>query len=160
VIRRHALLLLPLFAVACKAPNRWTPVTVDRPFGELWDGFVAIAERQGYIMDRRGSDRGLREFVSHWRESPAPFGMSNRTRLHGRFTRPQADEAGEDVPGWKLEFYVQRQAVTNMKPGFEPKETDWSDSGQDQTREDVLLGQLRLRFGQDLGIDPSFRREG
>ena len=46
-----------------------------------------------------------------------------------------------------LEFHVQRQVVKNMSPGFEPKERDWSDSGQDRTREDVLYGQIRLRFG-------------
>lgn len=138
---------------ACSTPTDWAAVRVDRDFGELWESFVAIAERQGYMTDRRRTDRGLRVFVSHWRETPAPFGMGSRSRLHGEFERP---EDGSD--GWTLRFHVQQQKVTNMRAGFHPSERDWSDDGQDRTREDVILGQLRLRFGQELGLEPSYRR--
>lgn len=158
MIRTACALGCLILATACATPPRWMDVVVDRPFGEIWDGFVAIAERQGYIMDRRASDRGLRQFVSHWRESPAPFGMGSRTRLHGKFGRPDPTEDGHPVAGWKLEFRVERQVVKDMAPGFEPEESDWTDGGQDGTREEVLAGQLRLRFGQSLGVDPSFER--
>lgn len=145
--------LLALCAAACSSPPSRAVVQVNRGFGELWDGFVAIAERQGYMMDRRDSDRGLRVFVSHWRENPAPFGMGSRTRLHGEFERPE-----DGSPGWQLRFYVQRQVVKDMRPGFEPNDDDWSDNGQDRTREDVILGQLRLRFGQELGVQPTYKQ--
>lgn len=134
------------------APASWSTVEADVGFGEFWEGFASIAERQGYPIDFSQSDRGLRVYVSKWRTTPAPFAMGRRTRLHGRFER-----TAEGQPGWRLQFYVQNQSATDIGSGFEPEEDDWSDAGQDRLREDVLLGQLRLRFGQQLGIQPSYR---
>jgi hypothetical protein len=154
------LLALGLAAISagCTTPRSWAMVVVDRPFGEIWDGFVEIAERQGYAADLQETDRGLRKYTSRWREAPAPFGMGSRSRLVARFERPEPGPDGEVLEGWMLEFHVQRQVVKNMSPGFDPQERDWSDSGQDRTREDVLYGQIRLRFGHELGVSPTYRQ--
>jgi hypothetical protein len=84
--------------------------------------------------------------------------MGSRSRLVARFERPEPDRDGTVEEGWMLEFHVQRQVVKNMSPGFNPQERDWSDSGQDRTREDVLYGQIRLRFGHELGVSPTYRQ--
>ncbi len=140
---------------ACASEPKWRTVDVKAPFGEAWNAFVDVGVTNGYRQfdGPDGTDRGMRVFVSTWRESPAPFRMSARTRLRGKFERPE----GQD-DAWQIRFYVQRQKVREIEAGFDPHEADWSDDGQDGDREDIILGQLRLRFGQDLGITPESER--
>lgn len=154
-MRRLALACLAVsLAAACSSPP--TPLELEVPlgFGETWEHFADVAERSGFRMDPVASDRGLRIFISRWRESPAPFGKGVRTRLQGRFERvePKPEHAGKEL--WRLEYFVERQIVTDISRGFEAEEDDWSDDGQDGEREQILLGQLRLRYGQALGIQP------
>ncbi len=154
-LRLALVVVLPLALAGCSTPPK--PVILETPtgFGELWEGFVDIAERSGYHLDLVNSDRGRRVFVSRWLERPAPFGMGNRTRLHGKFTQ------AETLPdGWRIEFWVERQIVKDISRGFEPHDEDWSAGGQDGAREEILASQFRMRFGRplDLRTEPPMRR--
>jgi hypothetical protein len=148
-------LLIPLLALfaACSAPESWRSVEVDSSFGETWTAFGEIATTNGYRMDEDESDRGLRIFTSRWRASPAPFRKGARTRLHARFERPE-----DNADRWRIDFRVQRQTISDISGGFDPEEGDWDDGGQDAAREDVILGQLQIRFGQPLQVTPEYER--
>jgi hypothetical protein len=155
IVLAHALGLAAAVLSGCSTPPK--PVQLELPvaFGEAWEGFADIADRSGYRIDPNASDRGMRVFVSRWLERPAPFGKGNRTRVHGKFVRDERD--GEF---WRLEFWVERQVVKDISRGFEPEDPDWSAAGQDGNREEIMLGQLRLRFGKELGITPGSRTGG
>lgn len=145
-------LLLSIVFAGCTAPTQWREFEHDAPFEDMWRGLVEIAEHHGFFTDAAASDRGERRFVSQWRELPAPFRRGYRDRLHAEFTRP------EQRPGWYLRFWIEHQVVTDIARGFEAEEGDWKSAGQDTRREDVVLGQLRLRFGQELGVVPRQER--
>lgn len=144
-------LAISIFLLAgCAAPIEWREVEHDQSFEHMWGRFTLIAANSGFPIDGVESDRGMKKFVSKWRGQAAAFGKSQRRRLHAEFERRESE------PGWRIRFHIQNQVVTDMAPGFGAVDADWSDRGQDATQEQILLGQLRLAFGQDLGIDPTF----
>ena len=146
--------LVALVVAGCSGPKAWREVDSDRGFGDVWNSFEQIADQAGYRADVSATDRGRREFVSRWRVADGGLRGAERTRLHARFTRP------DDEPElWRLEFYIERETAGDMKSRLDPEEGDWESAGQDGLREEVMLGQLRLEFGQDLGIRPSYQRE-
>lgn len=146
----RSLCLVALLLASCASPVRWREVEHDAAFESMWNQLVRTATRSGYPANNNETDFGLKQYVSQWRSTPAPFRQGRRTRLHAEFERL------DEKPGWRIRFYMEQQKVTDIAIGFEPEEDDWSDNGQDPGKEDVLLGQLRLAFGQDLGIRPSF----
>lgn len=145
---RPILSSLLLILAACSAPPR--PVEMELPlgFGDAWESFVDIADHSGYRTDPAATDRGLRYYVSRWNEHPAPFRKGYRVRLHGRFERLDGE-----VAGWRLEFYVERQVVTDISRGFDPRDSDWSADGQDGMREEFLTRQLGMRFRDAIELD-------
>ncbi|MBK8974703.1 MAG: hypothetical protein IPM29_02145 [Planctomycetes bacterium] len=145
--------LLALLLAGCTAPASWRTVDSPLPFGDLWEQFTDVAWRQGYDEDPARTDRGTRVFVSKWRTREAAFGQAVRTRLHGKFTKLPDDGAG-----WRLEFRVEKQDIQTIGKGLNPAEADWDAAGQDAGLEDRLFGMLRLRLGQELGIQPSYER--
>lgn len=146
--------VLALAFAGCSSPPKPLELEIPLGFGETWEHFADIADRSGFRLDPSGTDRGLRVFVSRWRESPAPFGKGVRTRLHGAFEKVDERANPSRREAWRLEFWVERQTVTDISRGFEPRESDWVDQGQDREREQILMGQLRLRYGQELAIEP------
>jgi len=148
-----AVLPLLLGLAACASSPSWRSVTHDAPFEDIWVQFVQIAAANGYALDEAETDRGQRIFVSTWRTVPASFRGASRSRVHARFERPEGETSG-----WMIEFYVEKQSVDDPKLSFDPIDADWDDAGQDGQREDILLGQTRLAFGQDLGLEPSYRQ--
>ncbi len=150
-----SLLLLLASLASCTSPPKPLEIEVPLGFGEAWEHFVDVANRAGFRQDTGETDRGLRVFVSRWRESPAPFGKGSRTRLHGEF------EQNQDAPDvWRLDFWVERQIVKDIAIGYDAQDKDWSAAGQDAEREQILLGQLRLRYGHELGILPKEEKHG
>ena len=137
---------------ACSTNWNWRQVEADALFEDVWGEFAQIAARNGYPEDMSKTDRGQRKFVSRWRSITAPFRRSERTRVIGEFAKTEAQH-------WQVRFYVERQTVGDMAKGFfDVSEADWSNAGQDRDKEDLMFGQLRLTFGQELGIQPSYRR--
>lgn len=150
----NAIRLLPLLVLtmSCGTSYQWRELQDPSDFDLVWTRFVDIATVSGYAADPLETDRGLRKFASRWREQPAPFRMGRRTRIVAEFERR------EDEPGWTVRFAIPMQAIDSIEAGFEPREEDWADRGQDFEREEIMLGQLRLAYGQDLGIRPTYER--
>lgn len=170
-------------AGACQAPPVWREVRTDEGFGRLWEEFEDVAVSQGFPADGEHTDRGLRVYRSKWRTIEAAFGNAERTRLHAEFeleevtdeqaedSRKAAEERGEmgleplypvleaGSERWLMRFRVERQEIHTIGKGLNPVEDDWSGAGNDDPKELRILGMLRLRLGQPLGLDPSYRQE-
>ncbi len=135
---------LPLLCIllaltsSCGTTFQWRSIEKEQPFEELWFEVARLAGSHGFPPNHAQTDRGKRVYVSVWREYPAPFRFGRRSRFKARFL-PQHDGSG-----WLIEFHIQQQMVKDIARGFEAREEDWSDSGQDFGREATILGQLRL----------------
>lgn len=152
-LRRCAALLLLVVAAGCSAPAHWQTIGSKRPFGALWTEFVEVARSQGYRAEPLETDRGRRVYLSKWRTREGAFRTARRSRLHGRFERDP-----DDPERWLLEFHVELQEVTAVGGGLDAEERDWSDAGQYGAMEERLIGMLHLRLGEELGVEPSYRR--
>lgn len=142
---RWLLLFLVLVPTsACGVTFDWRSVDKEEPFEDLWFEVTRLADSHGFPRSHADTDRGKRIYVSVWREYPAPFHLGRRSRFRARFL-PQ-----EDGSGWRIEFYIQMQTVENLARGFVVEQGDWSDAGQDSSREDTILGQLRMFRNRNL----------
>jgi len=130
--------LLVVMTCSCGTSYHWQSIDKQEPFEDLWFEVARLAGTHGFAPNHALTDRGKRVYVSVWREYPAPFRFGRRSRFKAQFL-PK-----ENGKGWRIEFYIQQQVVKDMAHGFNPGEGDWSDSGQDVAREQVILGQLRL----------------
>ena len=129
-----------LAATGCFTPVQWRESQVGPvPFEDVWTAFQEFAETDGFPIDRAGSDRGRKSFVSMWRSRELPFRRSNRRRVHATFERL-------DEGGWLVRYYVEQQTVGDIARSFEPREEDWDDAGQDSEMEQRLAVKLNLRF--------------
>jgi hypothetical protein len=147
--------LLPiLFLVSLSGGCAWFGWPTERelvvegvPYEDLWNRFAEVSASSGHPVDEARSDRGLREFVSKWRERPMAFGLAKRTRVHGRFE--------EDDGRWTIHYYVERQDVPKKSRALEPTEDDWRRDGQESIVEETMGAQLRLVYGQELRLRPT-----
>ena len=144
-------LLSLLFLAGCYTPPVWSSVKVDGSFDAVWDKFVMTAQHSGFLPDEAGCDRGLKVYRSRWRTQAAGFRAGRRKRLHGEF------ELTGGSPAWELSFYVQNQNIPDMAAGFQPREEDWEDNGQDTSHEAWFRQQLRIAFGiTEVDVAPSY----
>ncbi len=153
---RYPALLVFALAMAmfssCSAPMNDVVFSTDSPKSEVWRRFKKVASSNQFSEDVGESDEGKGLFISKWNTFVAPFGLSKRSRLQAYFERSQ----GADASGWTIYYHIEKQEVDDISKSFEVNEDDWSAAGQDRTREEIMLGQLRISFGQDLGITPKF----
>lgn len=135
-------IFLLLLLCACGSTATWRSVEKNLPFEDLWLELMRLGQLHGFPPDIGETDRGKRVYLSRWREYPAPFRYGRRSRLHVKFANfGERDD-------WRIEFYIEQQIIGNLGTGFEAKEGDWKDSGQDFQREEVMMNQLRL-FRED-----------
>lgn len=149
----QGLLVLALACAACTAPVEWREIEREDSLDAIWQQFAQMAATSGFVPGAE-TDRGLRRYVSKWRQVPGPtLFRPGRVRLHGEFERPDAGA------GWLVRFHVEKQVVKDI--GISTQSTtddDWSAAGQDPTKEEILLGKLRVRFGQAVGVTPIHER--
>lgn len=142
-----------MLASGCAAPVHWRSVEHESTFEQVWEQFERTASVGGFARDRSDTDIGNKVYVSRWRVRHGSFRQRRRSRLHAEFERVE-----EQASAWRVRFHIERQKLDNMAAGFETEEEDWADDGQDSEREEFLLAQLRLAFGQEIGIEPTYRR--
>lgn len=144
--RLSCALLLGLTLSACQSGPDWQKVDVGPvPFEDAWDAVAQIAEIDQMPIDAAGTDRGKRVMQTMWRTRSMPFRGSIRRRLRAEFEQP---EQGRD---WLVKFCVEKQTTGLVSGGFDPKEEDWTDAGQDDQMEMLMLAKLNLRFRGDIG---------
>ncbi len=140
--KAHPVTLVALVAlVGCAAPRHWQELDVgDRDFEQVWTTFAEISRKTGHPAGSE-TDRGLREFVSRWRERPLPFGKSRRTRVHGKFERDETTRA------WLVSYRVEAQRVKDFARAMEPSPDDWVAAGQDDQLEQLIGAQMQTQLG-------------
>lgn len=85
--------------------------------------------------------------MSRWREVTPGFGQSMRQRVRAELV----EQKGEgDAVVWQVRLCVERERVKDLAHSLQPREEDWSSDGQDQELEQIIVTQLRLRFGDPL----------
>ncbi|MCA8943498.1 MAG: hypothetical protein KDB80_13120 [Planctomycetes bacterium] len=151
--KNYGFVAFALLCAACAAPVQWREIDREDSLDSIWEQFAQMASTSGFMPDAK-TDRGLRRYVSKWRHVPGPtLFRPGRVRLHGEFERPDSGA------GWKVRFYVEKQVVKDIGVSTQSTtEDDWSDAGQDVTKEEILLGKLRVRFGQAVGVTPTHER--
>jgi hypothetical protein len=142
-----SLLLLP----ACGTVRDWREMRTDpMPLGEAYEGLQYIVTRNGFTVDAAASDRGNGLLQSRWRDRL--FGNRHR----GRF-RLQAEvliDEGSAANGWPLRYILEQQEVKDSRHFTDPREEDWSPSGQDSEGE-AILGEQLLRKLAPKSLVPS-----
>ncbi len=113
----------------------------DKSFGEIWLGLQQVTRKMGYAADRNVTDRGKRVFQSTW-ETRLVFHNASRHRL-----RVEVERVGPDMPGWRVRCHAEKQRVGTIGRSLSPREEDWEPAGQEITREEEFMGQLRGQLG-------------
>jgi hypothetical protein len=135
-------LALLLLAAACGTPRlEWRDLELgERDFEQVWTVFDAVSRQTGHPPATE-TDRGLRVYVSRWRERALGFGRTRRTRVRGEFDRDEGSRA------WNLRYLVEAQRVDDMARSLEPGPDDWEAAGQDAELEQRIDAQMRYRLG-------------
>ncbi len=146
---RGAPLAALVILAACASTYRdWQDVGVrEHPFQDLWEAIVDVSTRHGMPQDTKNTDRGRGQFASRWREVTPGFGQSVRQRVRAELIE-QPGEGGRAK--WQVRLCVERERVKDLAHSLQPREEDWSADGQDQQLEQIIVAQLRLRFGDPL----------
>lgn len=148
MVVRPTILATLLLLAGCTAPTRWREIERVDELGSVWRHFQQTASTAGFIPGPE-TDRGLRRYVSRWRSAGGVrLFRSARARLVAEFERSDSGE------GWKIRFHVERQEVNDLGVSQRISESDWTAAGQDASTEELLLGMLRVRFGERLDIEP------
>jgi hypothetical protein len=120
----------------------WRPLPVEGLyFDQLWSAAEESVVASGHAIDFQATDRIERRMTSRWRTRLDAFGKGQRTRAQVRIFTDANDNKKHE-----LEYHIERQANKEMSRFDRPRESDWSDNGQDQGREELLRQHLEMRL--------------
>ena len=158
---RPALLTALTALSACASTYRdWQDLGVrPQAFQDIWDAVAEVSTRHGMAPHGRYTDRGRGQFTSRWREVTPGFGQSMRQRVRAQLIEQKGED---DAVLWQVRLCVERERVKDLGRSLQPREEDWSSDGQDQELEQIIVTQLRLRFGDPLpgSTGPGFEGAG
>lgn len=131
-----------LFA-ACGTIIDWREIKSDpMPLAECYDGFVYIADKDGFAADTAACDRGLGTWQSRWRQRQIGLGRAGRYRLRAEIL---IDE-GSTEHGWTIRYAIEQEKVKDLRHSLDPGPSDWSPDGQWGERESLLGEKLARRL--------------
>lgn len=148
LLRRALFTALAVLSACASTYRDWQDLGVrPQAFQDLWDAVAEVSTRHGMPPHVRQTDRGRGQFTSRWREVTPGFGQTMRQRVRAELIE-QKGEA--DAVVWQVRLCVERERVKDLAHSLRPREEDWSSDGQDQELEQIIVTQLRLRFGDPL----------
>ncbi len=149
-------LFVPLLFAACGTVRDWRELrTEPMTLGECFDGIEHVAQRE-FVSDGAVSDRGLGIWQSRWRQRMLERNFPGRFRLR---VEVMLDE-GTTATGWPIRYVVEQERVDDLRRSLQPREEDWSSTGQDKEKEALLGERLVRRLAPKSTAIPVTRRPG
>lgn len=142
---KSALRWLPFcfLCAGCGTIIDWREVKSDpMTVAECYDGFVYIANKNGFAADTAACDRGLGTWQSRWRQKALDLGRPARYRLRAEIL---FDESSAEL-GWTIRYAIQQEKVKDLRHSVNPGPSDWSADGQYGEKEVILGEQLARRL--------------